>query len=249
MKHYKGPLGDFIFDETLFALNKLGYLQYCGSFKDGCMQGSIPDGIKICDYMFKDCKDLRVGPVLPKSCIAANYMFAGCSNLVVFPDIDEALMETNEDFDYNTMFLNCDKLATLCISVDNNKSIVPYICACESSADYPQHYSKMMKSIQEHNERTIACWKASHWLLLKIKKLTDDEIKKQVPYFNPKKFHSVEFYNHSDYVHVLSERRKGNFIGLPRNPLNKKPLNSVTKSVSSVITDVHSDAPWRMDLS
>ena len=88
MKHYKGPLGDFIFDETLFALNKLGYLQYCGSFKDGCMQGSIPDGIKICDYMFKDCKDLRVGPVLPKSCIAANYMFAGCSNLVVFPDID-----------------------------------------------------------------------------------------------------------------------------------------------------------------
>jgi len=49
MKHYKGPLGDFIFDETLFTLNKLGYLQYCGSFKDGCMQGSIPDGIKICD--------------------------------------------------------------------------------------------------------------------------------------------------------------------------------------------------------
>lgn len=62
MKHYKGPLGDFIFDETLFTLNKLGYLQYCGRFKDGCMQGSIPDGIKICDYMFKDCKDLRVGP-------------------------------------------------------------------------------------------------------------------------------------------------------------------------------------------
>lgn len=58
-------------------------------------------------------------------------MFAGCSNLIVFPDINEALMETNEDFDYNTMFLNCDKLATLCISVNDNKSIVPYICACE----------------------------------------------------------------------------------------------------------------------
>ena len=249
MKHYKGPLGDFIFDETLFTLNKLGYLQYCGSFKDGCMQGSIPNGIKICNYMFENCKDLTVGPILPKSCIAANYMFAGCSNLVVFPDINEALMETNEDFDYNTMFLNCDKLATLCISVDNNKSIVPYICACESSADYQRHYFKMMKSIQEHNKRIIACWKASHWLLLKIKKLTDNEIKKQVPYFDPKKFHSVEFYNHSDYVHVLSERRKGNFIGLSGNPLNKKPLNNVTKSVSSATTDAHSDAPEKMDLS
>lgn len=124
-----------------------------------------------------------------------------------------------------------------------------HIFVLASSTDYPRHYSKMMKSIQEHNERTIACWKASHLILLKIKKLTDDEIKKQVPYFNPKKFHSVEFYNHSDYVHVLSERRKGNFIGLSRNPLNTKPLNSVTKSVLSVPTDVHSDAPWRMDLS
>lgn len=40
-----------------------------------------------------------------------------------------------------------------------------------------------------------------------------------------------------------------NFIGLSGNPLNKKPLNNVTKSVSSATTDAHSDAPEKMDLS
>lgn len=212
MKKYSGRLGNFIFDEKMFELRD-GNLIYVGGTTKGCIKCQIPEGILICDKMFQGNKQLKVGPVLPKSCISADFMFADCINLVVYPDINQALMESDL-FDWHTMFLNCTSLEKLSIDIINSRKVEPYVCACETSLDYQAHVNKMNAIIQSENQQQIEDWKVRHWLHMKMSKVSDDEIKKVVPQFNPVEQHKVQFFEDSKLVAILEARHAGKMIGI-----------------------------------
>lgn len=249
--HYKGILGEFNFDPQMFALQD-GYLHYIGGTTKGCIKCKIPDGILICDFMFVNNKQLKVGPILPESCISANSMFEGCSNLVVFPEINSALMES-EDFDSHTTFRGCLRLEKLCISILDNKSIDPYVCACEMSLAYPAHFAKMQKLIEAENKRKVEDWKLTHWLQQKLHAKTDEEIQQQVPQFNPPEYHTIEFLKHYDLVNILRERQKGNFIGISstrKSRTSNKQLNA-SDTPEATIPEVFDDSiqnPEKMEI-
>lgn len=212
MLHYKGNLGEFSFDPKMFELQD-DYLHYIGGTSRGCIKCKIPEGIKICDFMFAGNKQLKVGPELPKSCISANSMFKDCTNLIVFPEINAALMNSN-DFDSRTMLAGCVKLEKLCVTIDGCKRIDPYVCACEWSLDYKEHLAAMQDLIAAENDRKIEDWKITHWLQMKFHPKDDLEIRKQVPQFTTSGYHQIEFSQHEDLVTILKERQKGNYIGI-----------------------------------
>ena len=212
MKKYSGRLGNFIFDEKMFELRD-GNLIYIGGTTKGCIKCQIPEGILFCDRMFQGNKQLKVGPVLPKSCVSANFMFADCSHLIVYPDINQALMESDL-FDWHTMFLNCTDLEKLSVDTNNSRKIEPYVCACETSLDYQAHVSKMNTIIQSENQQQVEDWKVHHWLRMKMNKVSDDEIKKVVPQFNPVERHNVQFFKDSKLVTILEARHAGKMIGI-----------------------------------
>lgn len=166
MKKYRGPLGSFLFDENYFGLSN-GMLVFTGALSDGAVPCALPEGLECCDNMFAGVLELRVAPALPKSCTSANHMFLGCKNLLTLPDINLALMNSN-DFDYTTMFEGCTSLQELCVDVDTNEKLDPYICACERSSDFPQHVQAMQDLAKLENKIKDDDFKQMHRARMRV---------------------------------------------------------------------------------
>lgn len=218
MIEYNGELGKFTYDERFF-LDDGDRLLYIGPTKYGCMVGQIPEGILHCDFMFAGNTRLKVGPVLPKSCISASSMFEDCTNLVVYPDINLALMESDE-FDSRTMFAGCKALEKLSIS-EKNRRIDPYLCACQHSVDYEQHCTNVKECIERENQRREEQYNITHFFRNAIKKsikkrdVSEDAKKVDIRLsYTPIK---VEFDSDETLTYILSERKKGNIIGFVSN--------------------------------
>ena len=63
LKYYKGPLGNFEYDDVEFRVFTYGVIKYIGKETDGT-KIKIPEGILDCSYMFETC-NLITPPVIP----------------------------------------------------------------------------------------------------------------------------------------------------------------------------------------
>lgn len=235
MKHYKGELGDFVFDPAMFVL-KDGKLIYVGGTSEGMIKCTIPEGVLHCDGMFENNTHLRVGPVLPQSCVTANNMFAGCKNLMVYPDINLALMES-DDFDSSTVFQGCSILESLSVD-DSGKSRSVWVCACEHSVDYAEHLHNMMVVITEENKRRELESRVQHPIQFTVARKSGvrfDACSNLLVL--PKVAEHVVFDSVTSLTHVLEERKKGHYIGIStcgirknQKKTKKQPENAVDNS-------------------
>lgn len=231
MKHYKGELGDFVFDPKMFEIQN-GDLVYTGGTHYGCIKCKIPEGILRCDRMFKDNKYLKVGPVLPKSCISADEMFAGCSQLVVYPDINLALMQSSE-FNAETVFSDCKKLIELSVTADGEK-LNPWVCACEHSVDFNEHVTLIKSAVSKENERRAFYYGVRHPVKQKHNKLKGiaDDINALSVDFS---VHKVDFDTHKDLVTILQARKHGIVLGI--KPVKNTSDSKVSDSDTDFIED------------
>lgn len=245
MKHYKGPLGEFSFDPEMYQLED-GYLRYVGGTHYGCIKSPIPEGIKICDYMFDGNYNISVGPVLPKSCTSANFMFRGCTHLVVFPDINLNLMQS-DDFDCRTVFNGCTKLTEMCMH--GKESIDPWVCACERSTDYDKHVQDMRQLASVENARRKAMYGVRHpfkQFLNKKNGVKDDVQEIKVDRI----VHSITFDAFPELNYIIEQRKKGITLGIipKRNHKgdNMEKLDAAIESASEEVKECGSSMPEQM---
>ena len=245
MKHYRGVLGEFSFDPNMFELQD-GNLIYVGGTHYGCIKCQIPEGILCCDRMFANNHHLSVGPVLPKSCISANEMCKGCTQLVVYPDINLALMQSNE-FDCTTMFEGCTKLEQMSIS-NANARIDPWVCACEYSTDYSQHVQNMQALVAAENKRREKMYSIRH--PFKDAMNQRNGVKNDVDLFSVDTAkHVVQFESFPELVHIINERKKGNYLGIiPKRSRGGRAevLDVVEPAGSLTSCGVDSQSPEKM---
>jgi len=103
LKHYRGPLGNFQYNDTEFKLID-GCLCYIGTETDGS-KIKIPAGITDCDSMFSGHSSLIKAPEIPAGVTDCNYMFHDCSSLVRAPEIPVGVTSCY------AMFWGCSSLA------------------------------------------------------------------------------------------------------------------------------------------
>ena len=210
MKHYRGVLGEFSFDPTMFELQD-GNLIYVGGTHYGCIKCQIPEGIICCDRMFANNHQISVGPVLPKSCISANEMFKNCTQLVVYPDINLALMQSNE-FDCTTMFEGCTKLEQMSVDTEGNQ-FESWICACEYSEDYLQHVHNMRELVSAENDRRKRTYPLRHPFKNIVNKHNGAADKVNEIMLGTLQ-HNVTFSLYPELVHIVAQRKRGIYLGI-----------------------------------
>ncbi len=95
IKHYKGKLGEFDYDDSEFELDSNDYheyMRYIGKETDGS-KIKIPEGIEDCESMFSHCESLVKPPVIPKGVKKCRGMFAFCTSLKKAPVIPDGVKE------------------------------------------------------------------------------------------------------------------------------------------------------------
>ena len=127
IQHYKGHLGEFDYDDEMFALMKdeygNDYLGYIGTETDG-RKIKIPEGIKKCIYMFSFCNFSEYPPEIPDSVEDCSYMFWGCSSLKNAPVIPNGVVYCV------SMFENCESLEKPPVIPASVKICDDMFCGC-----------------------------------------------------------------------------------------------------------------------
>ena len=131
IKHYKGEIGEFDFNDKIFELRRVedkdtGYevdrLYYIKPVSDGPIYGSkihIPDGIKSCKEMFIGCTMLQDFPKIPYGVVNCDWMFSGClmaKGNVVIPN----------------SVISCNYMFNKCVSLDKYPVIPPTVMENEN---------------------------------------------------------------------------------------------------------------------
>jgi len=101
IKQYKGPLGNFQYDDREFKLEN-NRLYYIGTETDGS-KIKIPEGIIDCSFMFMN-SNIVTPPVIPAEVTNCYSMFWNCYSLVETPVIPASVT------DCGCMFNGCGSL-------------------------------------------------------------------------------------------------------------------------------------------
>lgn len=126
-RKYKGPLGQFVYNTRDFELidkytpfGRFDVLRYRGNETDGSKitipngiidcsymfekhslqtPPIIPVGVRIVNYMFKDCVSLLRGAVFPHGVVSAAFAYQGCRSLQACPGLPKTLEKGQYLFD------------------------------------------------------------------------------------------------------------------------------------------------------
>ena len=104
--HYKGRYGEFDYDPNEFGFDEYDDFKYIGKETEGC-NIKIPEGLVDGSFLFKDNKNLRSTPDLPKSCRVCVSMFENCENL---EDASNIEFKCKDKMNTSDMFCNCKNL-------------------------------------------------------------------------------------------------------------------------------------------
>lgn len=159
IRHYKGPLGVFDYDDTEFKLERfiewnedyeqedVFCLRYIGKETDGS-KIKIPEGIKFCTRMFMN-SPIETPPVIPDGVIDCDGMFDGCEALKEPPVIPDSVINCNEMFRWCSslkrapkipasvryckgMFMGCTSLEEPPVIPNGIKDISRFLSGCKN---------------------------------------------------------------------------------------------------------------------
>ena len=141
IKHYKGEIGVFDYDDTEWEITEIGSNPYTSVFckenhrwignKESLryigndVKGEdiiIPIGIISCREMFKECTSLTIAPTIPEGVIDCAGMFAGCTSLTTAPTIPEGVISCSY------MFEGCTSLTKAPIISEGIIDIIERMC-------------------------------------------------------------------------------------------------------------------------